>query len=100
MIGIRELAVGLILEVALQAQGRIALGEHFLVHGTVRVVAGGAAFADGVMGEHERTALLGVALEQVSFLPVSWVPPPLMAQPLCGSWQSPQVILPDSTGWL
>lgn len=28
----------------------------------MRVVAGGAAFADGIVGEYERTALLGVAL--------------------------------------
>ena len=50
------------LEVALQAEVLVALHEHFVVHAAVRIVASGAAFADGFMFENERAALLHVAL--------------------------------------
>lgn len=49
--------------VALQAQGIIALSEQFLIHRTVGAMAGGAAFADGIMGEDERTKLGFMTLE-------------------------------------
>src|ERR1700728_4811120 len=54
---------GLLLEMALQAQVLIARDEHFLVHAAVRIVADGAAFADGFMFEDKRAALLRMALE-------------------------------------
>ena len=52
----------LLLEVALEAQVAVALGEHFLVHGTVRAVAGGASFTEGIVFKHEGAALLGMAV--------------------------------------
>ena len=52
----------LLLEVALQTEGRVAFGEHLRVHGTMRVVAGGATVTHGVVREYEGSALLGVAL--------------------------------------
>jgi hypothetical protein len=54
---------GLLLEVALEAEIRVALREHPLVHRAVRRMATDAAFADCFVFEHERTALGGVALE-------------------------------------
>lgn len=51
------------IEVALEAQVGIALGEHFLVCGSVRTVARCAALAGCLVWEHERSHLLGMALE-------------------------------------
>ena len=51
----------LLLEVALQTKDRTALDQHLRVHGTVRLMAGGAAFAHGFMLEHKRPALRDVA---------------------------------------
>ena len=51
----------LLLEVALQAEVGVALGEHLLIGGTVRVVAACATFADGIVFEYERASLCGMA---------------------------------------
>ncbi|MEN9975630.1 MAG: hypothetical protein RLZZ282_1636 [Verrucomicrobiota bacterium] len=51
------------LEVALEAERRIALSEHFLVHGAVWAVTGGATVAGCLVFEHKRSALLGVTIE-------------------------------------
>jgi len=53
------------LGVAAQAEIRVALGQHLSVHGTVRVVANGATFAQGFMFENERAGLFAVALRTV-----------------------------------
>ena len=45
------------ISVALDAQGLVAFGKHLLVHRAVGLVAGGAAFLDGVMWENEGTGL-------------------------------------------
>jgi len=51
-----------VFEVALEAEIGVALDEHLLVHRAVRVVAGGAAFAQGVVRENKGAFLGGVAL--------------------------------------
>ena len=88
----------LILEVALQAESGIAFREHLLIGGAVRAVADHAPFTSGLVLEHKGTALLGVAFHagfigtlQRSSATLKW------AEPLWGSWQSEQVILPLST---
>ena len=48
---------GLLLEVAFQAEDRVALGKHLLVHGAVGSVAGEAAFAHGFVFENVGSAL-------------------------------------------
>ena len=50
------------IEVALQAEGRIAFGEHLLIHGAVGIVAGGATFLDRIMGEDKWSDLRLVTL--------------------------------------
>lgn len=52
----------LLLEVTLEAQVRVALGEHLLIGGAVRTVAGNASFTGRLMREDEWTSLLSVAL--------------------------------------
>ncbi len=47
---------------ALQTQRRVTLGEHLLIRGAVRAMAGDASLASGFVFEHERPALLGMAL--------------------------------------
>ena len=47
-------------EVALEAEVGVALDEHFLVNGTVRVMAAGAAFTQGVVLKNERPFLRSV----------------------------------------
>lgn len=53
--------LGLLLEVALEAEVGIALREQFVVYRAVRVMAGGAAFADGFVFEDEGAPLRDVA---------------------------------------
>src|SRR5689334_13811506 len=53
---------GLLLEMALEAQDRIALDEHPRVDRSVRLMAGRAAFAHRLMLEDEGPALRDVAL--------------------------------------
>ena len=53
---------GLLLEVALEAKILVPLDQHLVVHRSVRIVAGGAAFADGLVLKHKRAALRNVAL--------------------------------------
>lgn len=50
------------LRVAFQAKIGAARGQHFVVRCAMRIVAGGAAFADGFVLEHERPALRDMAL--------------------------------------
>ena len=52
---------GLLLEVTFEAQVLVALNQHFVVHRSVRVVAGGASFTDCFMLKHKWTALSDVA---------------------------------------
>ena len=52
----------LLLEVALQTEVGVALHQHLIVRRAVRIVAGGAAFADGFVLENKGPALSGVAL--------------------------------------
>lgn len=54
---------GLLLEVALQTKGLVALREHALVDRAVRGVTGDTALAQGFMFENEWTALRGMTLE-------------------------------------
>src|SRR5687768_12752946 len=49
------------LEVTLQTEVGVALHQHLIVRRAVRIVAGGADFADGFVFENERAALRGVA---------------------------------------
>ena len=49
------------LEVALQAQHRVALQQQFRVHTPVRIVAGGAALANRLVLKHKRPALRRMA---------------------------------------
>src|SRR6476469_1572821 len=58
----------LLLEMALEAEGGVALGEQALVHRAVRRMAAEAAFADRFVFENERPALGGVTLETGSVL--------------------------------
>ena len=51
----------LVLKVALEAESGVALGEEFLVHRTVRLVADKAAFARCLVLVNKRPALLRVA---------------------------------------
>jgi len=53
----------LFLEMALQAQRLVALRKHPLIDGTVRRMAGHAAFAQGLVLENERSTLRGMTLE-------------------------------------
>src|SRR5450432_3782794 len=53
----------LFLEMALQAQRLVALRKHPLINGTVRRMAGHAAFAQGLVLENERSTLRGMTLE-------------------------------------
>ena len=53
----------LLLEMAFEAEGRVSLGEHPLVHRSVRRMAADAAFADRFVFENERAALGRVTLE-------------------------------------
>jgi len=50
------------ISMALEAERGVAFGEHLLIHRTVRIVADGAAFLDGVMGEYKGSGLSLVAL--------------------------------------
>ena len=52
---------GLLLEMALEAKGLIARHQQALIHRTVRLVAGGAAFAQRLVLEHKRAELHRVA---------------------------------------
>jgi len=56
-----ELPGGLLLKVAADAQILIALRQHLGVHASVRLMAGGASFADGFMLENKGTSLRNVA---------------------------------------
>ena len=51
----------LLLKVALQAEVLVALDKHSVIDRAVRVVTGGAAFADGFVLEHEGTPLCNMA---------------------------------------
>ena len=53
----------LLLEVAFQAEDLVTGGEHLLVDGTVRVVAGRATFAHSLVLKHKRSTLRGMALK-------------------------------------
>ena len=58
-----NVAIGcLLLVMAAQAKRLVARNQQPRVHATVRVVAGGAAFAQRLMLEHERSRLCDVAL--------------------------------------
>ena len=52
---------GLLLEMALEAEGLVPFREQLVVHRPVDRVAGGASFAHGLVLEHKRPALGGVA---------------------------------------
>lgn len=57
------------LEVASQAQVLVSIAEQFGIHRSMNGVADGAPFAHGLMLEHKRANLLGVALEtKIPFL--------------------------------
>ena len=58
----------ILLEMAFQAQVRIAFGEHFDIDAAVRGMAGGAAFAHGLVLKNERSELPRVALGADIFL--------------------------------
>ena len=58
---------GLLDEVTFQTQIRVPLGQQLGIDRAVRVVAGGAAFAQGFVFEHERT-LLGRMAAQAHFI--------------------------------
>ena len=53
----------LVLKVALEAEGGIALSKEFLVHRTMRLVTNEAAFAGGLVLVNERPSLLRMAIE-------------------------------------
>src|SRR5204863_9398140 len=53
---------GLLLEMALKAKGLIARHQHALIHRTVRLVAGGAAFTQRLVLEDKRAELHRMAL--------------------------------------
>ena len=53
----------LVLKVALEAEGGIALSKEFLVHRTMRLVTNEAAFAGGLVLVNERPSLLRMATE-------------------------------------
>lgn len=74
----------LLLKVALQAQRRIALRQHLAVNRAMRLVAGGAALPHGLVLKYKRPALRGVAFRAGFVLGGEVVPPPAMADPLCG----------------
>ena len=52
---------GLLLEMAFEAKVLVPLHQHFIVHRSVRVVAGGAAFTHRLVFKHERPSLGNVA---------------------------------------
>ena len=54
---------GLLLEVALQAEHLISLGQQLVVDGAMRVVAGHTSLAQCFVREYKRSSLLDVALE-------------------------------------
>ena len=51
---------GLLLEMAFQTKVCVPLGEHLVVDRAMRIVAGGAAFADCFVLENKWAALSGV----------------------------------------
>jgi hypothetical protein len=53
----------LLLEVALEAEVLVARNQHLLVDAAMRIVAGGATFANGFMLEDKRAALRGMTFE-------------------------------------
>ena len=53
----------LLLEMAFEAQRRVARDQHALIDRAVRRVAGNAALANGVVFEDERSSLRGVTLQ-------------------------------------
>ena len=57
------------LRVTAQTQVGVARDEHFFVDRTVRIMAGGAAFAQRLMPEDERSRLLAMALGAAFILP-------------------------------
>ena len=57
----QEATGGLLLEVALEAQVRIALDKHLCIHGAVRLVAGDATLPDGLVFKRKRPALRRMA---------------------------------------
>src|SRR5262245_23529758 len=57
-----ELTGSLLLEMALDTKIMVSLRQHFGIHGPVGIVADSAAFPDGLMFEHERSALCKVTL--------------------------------------
>ena len=68
---------GLLLEVALQAEIRVAFYQHLLVHRTMRRMARSAPFADRLMRENKGPFLHGVALK-TGFLGCSRRSPPAL----------------------
>ena len=54
--------LSLLLEMAFQTKVLVPLREHLVINRAVRIVAGGAAFADRFVFENERPALSCVAL--------------------------------------
>ena len=57
-----------LLEVAFQTQVRVAFSEHLGVDAAVRGMAGGAAFAQGLVLKNKRALLGRMALEAVFLL--------------------------------
>ena len=55
--------------VTAQAQIGVARGEHFFIDRAVRIMTGGAAFAQRLMFEDERSGLLAMALRATFVLP-------------------------------
>ena len=94
-------ARSLLLEVAFEAEVRVAHGQQLGIDGAVRRVAGRCSLRASPRARR-RTARAGPGGSQEQSLILaesSEVPPPCKMDPLCGEWQSVQLILPSGTGW-
>ena len=80
----KEAAAGLLLEMAFQAEALIAHLKHFVIHRAVGIMAGGAAFAHGLMFKHERPALGDVAFKAGIVFRVQRGAAPFDGRPLVG----------------
>jgi hypothetical protein len=57
-------AASVLLEMALKAEIGVPSDQHFVVHRAVRVMAGGASFAEGFVLENKWAALRNVTSEE------------------------------------
>ena len=94
-----QLAAADLLKVASQAEVRIANLEHLGIDRAVRRVAGRAALAQGLVLEHERSALGGMAAKAEFVLREQRGASARKMEPLCGEWQAVQLSRPSGTGW-